>query len=750
MSGRRDYRNLEFEELDSSPEPDEKEQHRLGQENGDDDSLLGPARSEEDSKLAPAGSVQTLDSGYVSLASFSVGGSTLGSRESLADNLPSARSDHDEAQDERRNILTPVQEAVQDSEEEGEEEEKADLTPEDSPSTKLEPEDNASKTQDQTADKETYHLKLQEAARRDFEDYDEFSKKYDSYEKRQRLNTAASTRGEENTKQDDLSGMVLVYACYYCGEPFDVQGERRRHVALDAQYTSAMLVLMVAVSVALPSLLVSGQTTPVADWRPCGDFPWDTDDVTVSCDYTYTDVKRPWSRNPLVLQGRCTVTCPPEADMLVGPVSNPYGDAYGLKDGAYYCNVGNSTWMGSEPVCLGHYDSSTVITDDTNTVRLVGGEFYGCVELYDDVTGQWGPVRGWNMNAGRDNRIFWADLACRDLGFREGLATHAYLLTSGVVSGSSPLRSHYRPFYPSAVPRFVVSQTLPQWEGATLRDAIDRVDRGNSPGYSIDTMCLACAGERDGQQEPKPCGNFPWDTDDVTVSCNYTYTDVKQWGSTEPPIVLQGRCTVTCLPEADMLVGPPYSDDSYGYGVEDGAYYCNVGNSTWMGAEPVCLGGYDNSNVITDDTNTVRLVVGEFYGCVELYDDVTRQWGPVRGWSAYRQDRMSWADLACRNLGFREGLATAAYRLTTSGDVSSSWVSPLQYHYRQSHPFYPSTVPKFVVSQTLPQWENATLHDAIDRVVRGPCPDNDWRCSSDYRTMCLACAAERTQGESLL
>ncbi|KAI8482356.1 hypothetical protein Bbelb_399470 [Branchiostoma belcheri] len=100
------------------------------------------------------------------------------------------------------------------------------------------------------------------------------------------------------------------------------------------------------------------------------------------------------------------------------------------------------------------------------------------------------------MNAGRDNRIFWADLACRDLGFREGLATHAYLLTSEVVSGSSPLRSHYRPLYPSAVPRFVVSQTLPQWEGATLRDAIDRVDRGS--GYTRDdAMCLACAAERD-------------------------------------------------------------------------------------------------------------------------------------------------------------------------------------------------------------------------------------------------------------
>ncbi|XP_078660883.1 ZP domain-containing protein-like [Branchiostoma floridae x Branchiostoma belcheri] len=244
-------------------------------------------------------------------------------------------------------------------------------------------------------------------------------------------------------------------------------------------------------------------------WRPCGDFPWDTDDVTVSCDYSYTDVWHWPSVNgspteaPTVLQGRCTVTCPPETDLLVGPpLSSVPG--YGVYDGAYYCNVANSTWMGSEPVCLGGYNSSVVITDDTNTVRLVGGEFYGCVELYDDVTRQWGPVGGWEpweYGIHYDARMSWADLACRNLGFREGLATAAYELSNGVVSGPYPwavsLQDHYRPSYPSTVPKFVVSRTLPQWEGATLRDGIDRVDRGSG------SMCLACAGERtqDGPQD---------------------------------------------------------------------------------------------------------------------------------------------------------------------------------------------------------------------------------------------------------
>ncbi|XP_035682518.1 uncharacterized protein LOC118419941 [Branchiostoma floridae] len=493
------------------------------------------------------------------------------------------------------------------------------------------------------------------------------------------------------------------------------------------------------------------------DWRPCGDFPWDTDDVTVDCDYSYTDVKQ-WNGDPteppLVLQGRCTVTCPVEADMLVGPVysSSP---GYYVRDGAYYCNVGNRTWTGSEPVCLSHYDNTRVITNESTGTRLVGGEFYGCVELYDDVTGQWGPVKGWRGY--REDRMSWANLACRDLGFREGLATWAYRLTNGVFNNSwaLPLQEQYRPSYPSTVPKFIVSLSLPQWEGVTLHDAIDYVVQGPcrtwdwycSNEYS--TMCLACAGERlhNDPHNLRPCGDFPWDTDDVTVDCDYSYTDVKQWNdgyygsptdAPTEPLVLQGRCTVTCPVEGDMLVGPPVSEYP-GYRVTDGAYYCNVGNHTWMGSEPVCLGRYDaNYTAITDESNTTRLVGGEFYGCVELYDNITGQWGLVRGWHADREDRMAWADLACRNLGFREGLATNGY-LLTNGVVSYNYTHYLQWQY---HPSYPSTVPKFIVSQSLPQWEGATLHDAIDRVERGPCPSYDYDCSSGSRTMCLACAGE--------
>ncbi|XP_078590763.1 uncharacterized protein LOC144870462 [Branchiostoma floridae x Branchiostoma japonicum] len=497
------------------------------------------------------------------------------------------------------------------------------------------------------------------------------------------------------------------------------------------------------------------------DWRPCGDFPWDTDDITVDCDYTYTDVKQ-WNdypaEPPLVLQGRCTVTCPVEADMLVGPVISAHPGYY-VRDGAYYCNVGNSTWTGSEPVCLSHYDNTRVITNESTGTRLVGGEFYGCVELYDDVTGQWGPVRGWDVDWRYYHlaKMFWANLACRDLGFREGLATWAYRLTNGVFNNSwAPLQEQYRPSYPSTAPKFIVSQSLPQWEGATLHDAIDRVVQGPCRDWDwycrsdYRTMCLACAGERqhDDLHDLRPCGDFPWDTDDITVDCDYSYTDVKQWNggyygsptdAPTEPLVLQGRCTVTCPVDADMLVGPPVSK-YHGYDVHDGAYYCNVGNRTWMGSEPVCLGRYDaNYTAITDESNTTRLVGGEFYGCVELYDNVTRQWGPVRGWRGYREDRMSWADLACRNLGFREGLATAGFSLS-NGVVSSLYTYYLQWRY---HPSYPSTVPKFIVSQSLPQWEGVTLYDAIDRVVRGDCPYNDYDCRDDYNTMCLACAGEQ-------
>ncbi|XP_078590367.1 ZP domain-containing protein-like [Branchiostoma floridae x Branchiostoma japonicum] len=225
--------------------------------------------------------------------------------------------------------------------------------------------------------------------------------------------------------------------------------------------------------------------------RPCGDFPWpDAAVEAVNCDYDY---EYHYYYGPV--KGRCSVKCSDEDQLLVGPPAY-YGD---WTIGGYYpCSLFNMTWQGVEPRCLGPYNSSMVITDESNTTRLVGGEFYGCVELYDNVTQQWGPVRGWAVTAWGSHhlkRMSWADLACRNLGFRDGLATTGYELISGVVSDNwiDYLQRLYRPTYPSTVPQFIVSQTLPHGEGATLHDAIDRVDRGSGPSLG-GTMCLACAG----------------------------------------------------------------------------------------------------------------------------------------------------------------------------------------------------------------------------------------------------------------
>ncbi|XP_035688374.1 uncharacterized protein LOC118424035 [Branchiostoma floridae] len=237
----------------------------------------------------------------------------------------------------------------------------------------------------------------------------------------------------------------------------------------------------------------------------------------------------------------------------------------------------------------------------------------------------------------------------------------------------------------------------------------------------------------------RPCGDFPWpDAAVEAVNCDYNYQHYNY-----PDV--KGRCNVTCSDEDDLLVGP--ADLSYHgqYSQLSGTYVCSLANMTWLGEEPRCLGQYNSATVITNETTGTRLVGGEFYGCVELYDGVTGQWGPVKGWEIsywgtdHDKARMSWADLACRNLGFREGLATAGFRLA-NGVVRYRHTYYLQWRYR---PSYPSTAPKFILSQSLPQWEGASLHVAIDRVVRGPCPDNDWDCRSDYDHMCLACAGER-------
>ncbi|XP_035660019.1 deleted in malignant brain tumors 1 protein-like [Branchiostoma floridae] len=226
----------------------------------------------------------------------------------------------------------------------------------------------------------------------------------------------------------------------------------------------------------------SANWTIELDPKPCGDFPWDADDVTVHCNYSSS--------------GICTVRCPSEATMLTGP----FFDADN-RGGVYHCNIYTRTWEGIKPVCLGRKNSSVVVTDETNQIRLVGGEFYGCVEMYDNVTNQWGPVRG------EDHvRKAWTDVACRNLGFTKGLATEAYLLSNGIVSNGTvmPLAYSYFPGYPSTGPRFVIDMPSPDLEYGSLRDAIriQYVDRTCSPGQSCDydlvdsIMCMACAGER--------------------------------------------------------------------------------------------------------------------------------------------------------------------------------------------------------------------------------------------------------------
>ncbi|KAI8521572.1 hypothetical protein Bbelb_013260 [Branchiostoma belcheri] len=190
-----------------------------------------------------------------------------------------------------------------------------------------------------------------------------------------------------------------------------------------------------------------------------------------------------------------------------------------MYDGAYYCNAANSSWAGTEPVCLGRYNSSIITTDVSKGIRLVGGESYGCVELYDNVTQQWGPVRGY-----RYWRIMkWIDLACRNIGFDGALASSAYVLHNGVItSGFDYLPARYDKTYPPSAPKFVVGD-FPQWEGATLHDAVVRVVREECSRHDYDckpySLCVSCRGHDTPAQDDS--------TDiDAHVSCTSDYLEV--------------------------------------------------------------------------------------------------------------------------------------------------------------------------------------------------------------------------------
>ncbi|XP_035659962.1 CUB and zona pellucida-like domain-containing protein 1 [Branchiostoma floridae] len=201
-----------------------------------------------------------------------------------------------------------------------------------------------------------------------------------------------------------------------------------------------------------------------------------------------------------------------------------------------------------------------------------------------------------------------------------------------------------------------------------------------------------------------------------------------------------------------MLVGPPYFDFHNVLVIYEGAYFCNRDNRTWLGTQPVCLGPYNNATMVTDDTNTIRLVGGEYYGCVEMYDNVTNQWGPVKGMRSSDPHKMGWAHLVCEDLGFPAGLATSVYPLIKGTGVVDldfaeyQHITILSDHYR---PSYPSTVPKFItVPYYHPTADRVTLRDAIDRVVRGPCASNDYSCNRHYSAMCLACAGQQNKHNS--
>ncbi|XP_078665134.1 ZP domain-containing protein-like isoform X2 [Branchiostoma floridae x Branchiostoma belcheri] len=168
-------------------------------------------------------------------------------------------------------------------------------------------------------------------------------------------------------------------------------------------------------------------------------------------------------------------------------------------------------------------------------------------------------------------------------------------------------------------------------------------------------------------------------------------------------------------------------------------------------------GRFNNTTIVTDETNGIRLVGGEFYGCVELFDNVTQQWGPVRGWSVEHLEvtyRMRLADLACRNLGFSGVLATMAYRLSNGVISRNRWNTVENYYLNYYYidianvRTYPSTAPKFITPRA--GQIHASLHDAVDRIVRGPCGSSDYECGDRYglRTMCLACAGQRNQDDS--
>ncbi|XP_066283348.1 uncharacterized protein [Branchiostoma lanceolatum] len=502
-------------------------------------------------------------------------------------------------------------------------------------------------------------------------------------------------------------------------------------------------------------------TEPRCEDKPCGEFPWSTANVTVDCDYSYyrsyglSDYSTgTWYSGPF--SARCAVSCSNGMPVIGPPVTSHNGP-----HNHYYCRVGSSAWIGTEPRCedrpcgefpwspnnatvdcdYSYYSSRSYMDGMSNqawfNTRLYGGLRGRCeVRCAPPLVTTGAPLLdpdggGYFYCHAQTATWLGQEPQCQDrpCGPFPWQPTDATIDCDYGYTGNRSYRDYQTGtrFYPGGRCSVICSNNLTVMGAPYLSP-----DGGNY--YYCHPGASTWLGIAPSCQE-KPCGDFPWNNPDVTVDCDYD--DGGIWNIWNNVLYYRGRCRVSCV-NAELLVGPPVHHSTY--------YSCSISNASWTGTEPVCIGGFDSSSVAESEANRVRLVGGEFYGCVELYDDVTQQWGPVVGFSlnvynpAY-ESRMAWADLVCRDVGFIGGLATNAF---PTGGTS---ITPISEQFYTSYSRPNDTGPNFFLNTSSPVSAGGVQHlsDTVRRVVRGDCTD---RSDCDYYLMCLACQKDKkVQGD---
>ncbi|CAH1253105.1 HSD17B6 [Branchiostoma lanceolatum] len=492
-------------------------------------------------------------------------------------------------------------------------------------------------------------------------------------------------------------------------------------------------------------------TEPRCEDKPCGEFPWSPANATVDCDYSYyrsnslndyNNGTYMYYRGPFI--GRCAVNC---SDGM--PVKGPsVTSSYGPRNLYYYCHVGSATWLGTEPRCEGKPCGEFPWSPDNATVHC-DYSYYSARYYRDRMEGRCEVrcphplvVTGAPLLCPDGEGYFYCHAVqnatwlgqeprCQDrpCGPFPWQPTDATVDCDYSFTGSRSYRDDVTGsrFYPGGRCSVICSNNLTVMGAPYLSG-----DGGNyyycHPGASTWLGIAPSCQER-------PCGDFPWNTADVTVDCDYGYRGAWPYPRR---VEFSGRCRVSCL-NAELLVGPP-GNNLHGSGTY---YYCSFNNASWTGTEPVCIGGFDNSSVTESEANRVRLVGGEFYGCVELYDDVTQQWGPVTAfWQGLWESRMAWADLVCRDVGFTGGLATHAH---SERVTDRSWLNPISFYFYASYNRPSKTGPNFFLNDSSPVSAGGVQHlyDTVGRVVRGDCTETESSWDCDRYLMCLACQKDR-------